>query len=85
MDTVVSNLIGGILAIVLAVVYVLFVETGMLLKIWTCTVALIYALYGFLRALYLHLLHSRKGRDFLKKIPIQKIQSEATMFYDEEE
>lgn len=80
MDTVVSNLIGGIIAIVLAVVSALFIETGMLLKIWTCTVALIYALYGFLRALYLHLLHSRKGRDFLKKIPIKKIHERASEY-----
>ena len=80
MDTVVSNLIGGIIAIVWAVVYVLFIETGTGFWIFICIWAFVTAFYCFLRALYLHLLHSRKGRDFLKKIPIKKIQQRASEY-----
>lgn len=55
-----------------------------ILAIMVCIMWGLVALYCLMRALYLHLLGFEKGRLFLKKLPIKKIQEEATRFYDEE-
>ena len=72
MESVVGNLIFGILFIILAIA-LYFYKNYIMVIYGVCM-----GIYGLLRALFFHLLHSRKGREFLMKIPIQWIQERAS-------
>lgn len=72
MESVVGNLIFGILFIILAIALIFYKNYIMVIY------GLCMGFYGLLRALFFHLLHSRKGREFLMKIPIKKIQERAS-------
>ncbi len=72
MESVAGNLIFSILFIILAIA--LYYYENYIMMIY----GLCLGFYGLLRALFFHLLHSRKGREFLMKIPIQWIQERAS-------
>ena len=80
MSTILINLLGAIVATLWVVFTWAFSGWDIWIKIASTVTVGSFAVYGFLRALYIHLLHSDMGRAFLKRIPIKSIQQKATEF-----
>ena len=80
MDSIFTNICGVVVAII-GLLLVCFLPTFQgASKIYGIILCCGYALYGSLRAIYLHLLDSHEGREFLKKIPIKRIQKRASEY-----
>ena len=80
MSTILINLLAAIVATLWVVFTWAFSGWDIWIKIASTVTVGSFAVYGFLRALYIHLLHSDKGRAFLKRIPIKSIQEKANEF-----
>jgi len=80
MGTIFTNLLGTVIAVIGIVIMWIFPNGGIYMKIFAIVIYGAYAIRGILCAIYLHLLHSHKGREFLKKIPIKRIQKRASEY-----